>query len=548
MGKEVVFVIGHKNPDTDSVCAAIGLAELKKSLGMDNVFPARAGDLNPQTSFVLDYFKAAAPRYLPDVYPRARDIMSLDVVRASVETPIIKVMEMMRDTDIGFVPVLDAAGKPAGVLTLMDLAKSYMERIEVESASIVTTTLKNITETLGGSAVLDFLGGKLSPLRVSVGAMAKESFEKILSGKNPGECAVIVGDRSDIQTASVEKGVALMIVTGGFAVGDDIIGEARKKKVSIVVSPYDSATTALLVRLSIPAGSVCNPAFEKAAPDDLVEEIRWRAAGTDGLVVLDNDGIMRGVITKTDLLKPSNISLVLVDHNELPQAVDGAERVSIIEVVDHHRIGGFHTSQPIPFVCEPVGSTSTLVSEFYVKLGVPIGKETAGLLLAGVLSDTVILKSPTATGRDRAAVKWLEERSGLDGKRFGAEIFAAASSLKKRGPKDSVNADFKVFEAKGKKFGVGQVETIGFEEFFEEKEGLKVELLAAMEKKGLTLSALLVTDIVMGTSLLLAVGESKILWRLDYPKLGDCVYELKNVISRKKQVVPHLLGIFSEIY
>ncbi len=548
MGKEVIYVIGHKNPDTDSICSAIGLAELKKSLGMDNVFAARAGDINPQTSFVLDYFRASAPRYLPDVYPRARDIMSVNVVRATVETPVIKIMEMMRDTDIRFVPVLDSVGKPAGVLTLMDLAKSYMERIGADSASIVTTTLKNITETIGGSAVLDFLGGRLSPFRVSVGAMARESFEKILAGKDPRECAVIVGDRSDIQIASVEKGVALMIVTGGFNVGDDVMTEARKKRVSIVVSPYDSATTALLVRLSTPAGNVCGPAFEEAEPDDLVEEIRWRAAGSDGIVVRDGDGIMRGVITKTDLLKPSNISLVLVDHNELAQAVDGAERVSIIEVVDHHRIGSFHTSQPIPFICEPVGSTSTLVSELYQRRNVPISKEVAGLLLAGVLSDTVILKSPTATDRDSQAAKWLEEKSGLDSIGFGAEIFAAASSLKKRGPRDSVNGDFKVFEAKGKKFGVGQVETIGFEEFFEEKDGLKDELLAAMEKGGLALSALLVTDIVMGTSLLLAVGEKKILWKLDYPKLGESVWELKNVISRKKQVVPHLLGIFNEIY
>ncbi len=548
MGKEVIYVIGHKNPDTDSICSAIGLAELKKALGMDNVFAARAGDLNPQTSFVLDYFKVPPPRYLPNVYPKAGDIMSSDVIEAFAETPIIKVMEMMRGGDIGYIPVLDAAGKPAGVLTLMDLARSYMERAEAESASVVTTTLKNVAETLKGSVVLDFLGGGETHLTVYVGAMARESFESILADKDPRGCAVIVGDRLDIQKTSVERGVALIIVTGGFAAGDELISAAREKKVSMVASPHDSATTALLVRLSTPAGLICNPDFEKASPDDLVEELRWKVAGSDGLVVLDGDGVMRGVITKSDLLKPSMTGLVLVDHNELAQAVDGAESVSILEVVDHHRIGNFHTAQPIPFICEPVGSTSTLVSEFYLKRAAPIKKEVAGLLLAGVLSDTVILKSPTATDRDRAAVKWLEERSGLDHARFGAELFAATSSLRKRGAEAAVNGDFKVFEAKGKKFGVGQVETIGFEEFYEEKGRLKEELTKAMERQGLTLSALLVTDIVLGTSLLLAVGEKKVLWRLDYPRPEESVYELKSVISRKKQVVPHLLGIFNEMY
>ncbi|MBI5588688.1 MAG: DHH family phosphoesterase, partial [Deltaproteobacteria bacterium] len=241
-------------------------------------------------------------------------------------------------------------------------------------------------------------------------------------------------------------------------------------------------------------------------------------------------------------------NLVLVDHNELSQAVDGADRVNILEVIDHHRIGNFHSPYPIPFICEPVGSTSTLVSELFRRRGLPIKKETAGLLLGGVLSDTVILKSPTTTGRDREIVKWLEERSGLDHMAFGSEIFSATSSLKKRGPEAVVNGDYKVFETKGRKFGIGQVETIGFDEFHEEKERLVKELERVREKKDLKLSALLVTDIVMGTSLLLAVGEKEVIYKLDYPRLEEGVYELKNVLSRKKQVVPHILSVFNAIY
>jgi manganese-dependent inorganic pyrophosphatase len=228
--------------------------------------------------------------------------------------------------------------------------------------------------------------------------------------------------------------------------------------------------------------------------------------------------------------------------------VDGAEEANIVEVIDHHRIGNFTTTHAIPFICEPVGSTSTLVAELWRRSGHEIGRKTAGLLLGGVLSDTVLLKSPTTTGRDRDIAGWLEEKSGLGLEAFGSEIFAATSSLKKRGPVGAVRGDHKVFEAKGRKFGIGQVETIGFEELADELQGLTEELRKVKDEKGLELSALLVTDIVMGTSLLVAVGEKDVMYNLGYPRVMDDVFELKNVISRKKQVVPHVLSVFNDIY
>lgn len=548
MGKTITYVIGHKNPDTDSVCSAIGLAELKTAEGALNVVAARAGDLNPQTSFILDYFRIQPPKYLPNVFPKARDIMSIDVVKVTEDAPLASVMEIMREEQVRFIPVLNGGGRPRGILTLMDLAKRYIVKIEAESSREVLTTLKNIIETLKAEVILDFLGDTETTFSLYVGAMAEESFLKILNRENPKACAVIVGDRAIIQKASVDNGAGLLIVSGGFTVKEDILEIARKNRVSVIVSPFDSATTALLVRLSTPAYRICNTEFEKASPDELVDDLKFKVASSNGLVVLDADGVMQGIITKSSLLKPSSTNLILVDHNELTQAVDGADKVNIIEVVDHHRIGNFYTVQPIPFICEPVGSTSTLVAERYLRKGVPIKKEIAGLLLGGVLSDTVMLKSPTATDRDRKTVEWLEEKSGLSHRAFGSEIFAATSSIKKRGAEAVVNGDYKVFEAKGKKFGVGQAETIGFDEFYEEKEKLKAELLKVKAAKGLMLSALLVTDIVLGTSLFLAAGEKEILYRLDYPKLEDNVYELKNVLSRKKQVVPHILSVFNEVY
>jgi len=305
-----------------------------------------------------------------------------------------------------------------------------------------------------------------------------------------------------------------------------------------------------MVKISTPVYHACRSKFEIAAEEDLAEDLKQRLSTSSkrGVIVLNNEGEMVGIITKSNLLRPSGTSLILVDHNELSQAVDGADMVTIDEVVDHHRLGNFHTTHPIRFICEPVGSTSTLVAEMYRKKNIEIKSEIAGLLLSGIISDTVILKSPTTTIRDKEIVPWLEEKSGLCHESFGKEIFAATASLKKMGIKEAVEGDYKTFDAKGKMFGIGQVETIGFDEFYEEKENLTKELERIKNKKGLKMSALLVTDIVKGTSLLLVEAESEINYNLGYPQIGDNLYELKDVLSRKKQVAPHLLGLFNEIY
>ncbi len=542
-----IYVIGHKNPDTDSICSAMALAELMQAQGRANVVAARAGDVNPQTAFILDYFKTPAPKYLPNVYPKARDIMSVDVVHVAEDTPLLDVIEMMREEKVRFIPVLDAGRRPVGTLSLMDLARRYII-VEAGTSREVVTSVANMVRTLKAEVVHDFLGHVEKAFSVYVGAMAVDSFLDILGKKDPSACAVIVGDREEVQIAAIERGVGVLVMTGGFSVRPATKELAKSRGVSVIVTEYDTATCALLVRLSTPACRICDPEFEKASPDDLVEDIRYRVAGVNGLVVLDDAGVLQGVITKSNLLRASGTSLVLVDHNELSQAVDGAEKVDILEVVDHHRVGNIRTTEPIPFVCDPVGATSTLIAERYMKSSVGIKKQTAGLLLGGVLSDTVILKSPTTTARDKEAVKWLEEKAGLDHEAFGREIFAATSSLKKRGVHAAVTGDFKVFEAKGRKFGIGQVETIGFSEFYAEKEKLAAELAVVKEKKDLQLAALLVTDIVYGTSLFLVVAEREIFYNLGYPKVEDNIFELKNVISRKKQVVPHILGIFESVY
>ncbi len=543
---EIVYVIGHKNPDTDSCVSAVALAQLRSAEGMENVEAARAGDLNPQTAFIFDYFKVDPPKYISDVYPRARDIMNTGVVHVSGDTPLQKVMELMREEGVRSIPVLDSDSCPIGVLTIMDLANRYIGGMETGGSREVTTTMDNMVTTLGAEVVHDFLGKGVVTLGVYVGAMRRDSFVEIIGFHDPVECIVVVGDREGIQRSAVEMGVSLLVVSGGFKPSETVIELARERGVSVVVSPHDTATTALLLRFSTPASALCSGKVDSVPPDTLVEDLRYRLGSMSGLAVLDSDGAMEGFITKSCLLKRPRTGLILVDHNELSQAVDGAEMVEIMGVVDHHRIGNFQTTHAIPFICEPVGSTSCLVAELYRASGLEIGKVTAGLLLGGVLSDTIMLKSPTTTRRDVEIIKWLEGESGLEHVAFGTEIFSATSSIRKRGHAVVVNADHKVFEAGTESFGIGQVEVIGFDEFYSEKEELHKELEKVGETKGLVLSTLLVTDIVCGTSLLLATGKKEVIYNLGYPKVEEHMYELKGVISRKKQVVPHLLSVFNE--
>jgi len=548
--KGITYIVGHKNPDTDSICSAIALARLKIAKGETNVRAARAGDVNPQTAYILDRFKVDAPHYLPDVYQRVKEIMTTEIEAVDERSPLLKVIELFRGNNIRFIPVVDESRNPVGILTPMDLAEMNLVRAGDEASRRVFTSIGNIAETLKGEVHCDALGAVEKDFYVYVGAMGEGSFLKVLGEKNASDCIIIVGDRERIQGLSIDKGVGLLIVTGGLEVSPEICEAAKNKGVSLISSPFDSATTALMVRLSAPASRFCKKTFETVGPGELVDDVKLRMAESleRGMLVLGEEGALLGIVTKSNLLKGPKTSLILVDHNELSQSVDGADRVTIREVVDHHRLGNFHTTQPIRFICEPVGSTSTLVAEMYRKEGVSIARDIAGLLLAGVLSDTVMLKSPTSTERDVDIIGWLEEKSGLDHLVFGQEVFSATSSLRKKGINAVIHGDFKIFETKGEKFGVGQVETIGFGEFFEAKARLTAELMKVKETKGLKLSALLVTDIVAGTSLLLATAEKEVVRNLDYPQLEENVYELKGVLSRKKQVAPHLLSLFNSIY
>jgi manganese-dependent inorganic pyrophosphatase len=360
---------------------------------------------------------------------------------------------------------------------------------------------------------------------------------------------VLTGDRADIQRDAIAQGVRLLVVTGGLPVDEGVVAAARAAGVSILGSPRDTAASALLARLSTPVRHLVDPGIPTVSLDDRVAEIRplLLRGSAPGLLALDHAGRVAGVVTKSNLLRPAKLKLILVDHNELAQAVPGADQVEILEVLDHHRLGNFHTDAPIRFVNQPLGSTCSIVATLYRQAGLDPDRPTAALLLAGLLSDTVLLKSPTTTELDRELAVWLGELAELEPDGFGRKIFEASSALDAYPSVTALlTADFKEYESGGKRFGIGQVEVVTFEEFHGRRGALAEGLAALRRERELHLAALLVTDIVAQNSLLLVQGDGELLALIAYPRLASDLFELKGVLSRKKQLVPHLLRAFKE--
>lgn len=550
MKQKITYVIGHRNPDTDSICSAIAYAALCKAQGKARVNPARAGTLNRQTEFVLEHLGQEPPELLADVYPRVRDVVGGAPITIYEEAPLSDAVQLMRRHDIRMLPVVDQDGRPGGALVLKRLPEHVFLPEEGGRIRQVLTSVRSIQACLKGQAINLVDQERVDLLELYVGAMAAQTFAELLSRTDPHKAVVLTGDRIKVQKTAIELGVRLLIVTGGLPVSDEICEAAVRHGVSILVSPFDTATSALLTRMSTPVRHLADKDLPQVAPDDLLSSLTRLLThdGAPGAVVLGNDGRVSGVATKTSLLKPSAIRLVLVDHNELSQAVPGADQVEILEVIDHHRLGNFHTETPIRFINQPLGSTCSVVASLYREAGISPEPRVAGLMLAGLLSDTVLLKSPTTTVLDRELLNWLAPIAGLDPVDFGQQMFRSGSALAEYPTTEALlMADFKEYVAGDRRFGVSQVEVVSYAEFQERSELLSEGLELLRRQRGLDLVGLLVSDIVDQNSQFLVCGDSGLIGAIAYPQLATGLFELKGVLSRKKQLVPHLLRAFRDV-
>ncbi len=546
---KTVYVIGHRNPDTDSIASAIAYAALKRQTGMPGAVAAMAGEPNPQTRYILDRLGIAEPLYLADVNPKVRDIVNRSPVTVSLHNSAYEALEKFQSSGVRVLPVLDDSRRPQGILSLMRLSESYLLPGSDRQREFVTT-LPSLAATLSGNFVSGGEDDSAVTLKLFIGAMREESFSDRITGHDPADLLIMTGNRRTIQQASIERGIRLLVVTGNHSIDDDLLLLAKEKGVSVLLTPHDTATAAWLSRLSTPVCLLADPKFSTIGVWESVRNLRKKmlATGEAAIFAVDEEGFLAGVATKSSLMARNPYSLILVDHNELGQAVPGAEAVEILEVIDHHKLGNSHTITPISFTTLPVGSTCTLVARCYREQGVEPDRDMAALLLAGILSDTVILKSPTTTDIDRDTVQWLEPRAALAAADFGNDIFSASSSLRNYGSAERiVEADFKLFSHEGKSIGVGQVEVVGFAEFHDMKAELLAELAALKKRDRLFIAGLMVTDITTETTLFLVEGHTRIAHVMEYPQLEPHLYELKNVMSRKKQMVPHLLKILGRV-
>ena len=539
-----IFVIGHRNPDTDAICSAIGYAEFKQRTGMPEAVAARCGDTNDRIDFVLNTFGMPAPRFVADVSPKVSDVMQRNIRSVTPDAIAADALHLMDEHNIRILPVLDADQRCRGLLSLFKLTKFLFPAANrLGDSRRVLSSLNNLARILPGQLIASFEPDREEELIMLIGAMGVESFAQRLKTFAREKVMIIVGDRQDIQYAAIREGVRLIIVTGGLEIEPDVLEHAERKRVSIISSPHDTATTSTLCRAAVAVRNVLNEefiSFTEHAPLAAARE-EARASGHQIFPVLDTENRVAGILSKTDFLKCVARKLILVDHNEISQAVQGADEVEIIEIIDHHRIGALTTPQPILFRNEPVGSTSTIVADCFFQYGVQLPPPIAGLLLAGIVSDTLNLTSPTATPRDADVLKKLEHISGTNARCFAEKFFATSSLLTLKPAPQAITTDCKEYLEERVKFSIAQVEELGFEQFWRRKEELIEALEAYRRRAEYYFSALLVTDVSTQSSLLVIVGKGDFIQRISYPPLEQGIFEMREVVSRKKQLLPYLI-------
>ena len=537
------LVIGHRNPDMDSICSAIGYAEFKRATGMDGVIAARCGNTNQRIDFALQKFGLEAPVFFADVYPRIEDVMQRNVVSIHRDAPVYQAMTRFGEDKFRGLPVVDDARNCIGLLSAFKLGKYLFPPIEnLSSSRIVEASIAHIREAIRATLITGKEDAAIRPRTLVVAAMLTDSFKKRLEQLDIPATVLIVGDRWNIQELSILAGVPAIIITNNFSPPDKILALAQEHGTTLLSSPHDTATTTLLARAAVTAGQMLSPDFTCLSADATLRQTRNDLAMTSQFAfpVLGPQGRMQGIISKSDLLRPAPRQLILVDHNELSQAVAGAEELPIVEILDHHRIGVAPTQQPILFMNRPVGSTSTIVADCFRMARIPIPKPVAGLLMCGMISDTLNLTSPTTTAVDREIMQELSKICGVKPGDLANEIFSVGSPLLTLSTKEVITADCKEYDERGVLFSVSQIEEISFAQFEKQRTALLEELEKYRLSHGYFFSTLLITDVNTQNSVLLVRGNESFTRLIDFPEDGLHAWRLDGIVSRKKQLLPYL--------
>jgi manganese-dependent inorganic pyrophosphatase len=534
----LIYVTGHRNPDADSIASAVGYAELKGRLDPRNRYvPVRLGEPNAQTSWLLERSRAPLPDFLPHVLLRVCDVMRESFPTARHDEPVREVGLTMAREGIDLVPIVNER-ELVGVMTERALARRYIRESREASRLDAPTAVGAIVEILEGELVAGDPDREIAG-RVWVQAMDVSSPTKVQAGD-----VVVVGDRPDVQRRALERGAALIVTSNSTAPTDEVLGLARARDACVATSSLDSYVSARMVTLAAPCHALMDTTPLTVRVDDLVSDIseevkdvHYRAA-----VAIDASRRPVGLITRADLVAPQSRRVLLVDHAEQAQSVPGVQEAEIVEILDHHHVGSIETRVPVAATFDPVGSTATLVVERYRQAGMEPSPSTAMMLLGAVLSDTVILNSPTTTERDHAVIEYLERVLAVDATALGREMFEQTADVSQVPAAEILARDAKQYEVgAGRTILIAQVETVG-DSLLDRKSELLEALRSQREREGHVLCALMITDILANGTELLFAGDKAPLERAFGRTAESGILSLPGVISRKKQVAPKLLA------
>ena len=544
-----VVVIGHRNPDTDSICSAIAYAELKNRTSTLVCEPRRAGKMNQETEFVLKKFGVTPPRMCTDVNPKIRDVDYREMPGIPGSTSLRRAWKIMRDQQIDTLSITSADNELEGIITVKDLATANMDVFDTAVLAKSRTSYKNILETLNGTMVVGNADAVCTTGHIKIGTATPEMLE---SSVEKGDI-VILSNRYESQLCAIEKEASLLIICNGAKVGRTIQRIADETGVAIMTTPVDTYAAGKLI-------SQCAPISYYMTRDDILKftlvtpvadvlrvmaKVRHRY-----FPILDEDGKYCGMVSRRNVIALRKRRIILVDHNEATQAVEGFDQAEILEIIDHHRIGSLETSGPVYFRNQPVGCTATIITQMYDENGVDIPPQIAGLLLAAILSDTLAFRSPTCTPVDENAAKRLAKIAGVDIEEFSTEMFEAGEKLDGKTPEEVFLQDFKVFMCGDIRFGVAQGSYMTRKNLLAAEALLQPYLEEARNKQNVEDIYMLLTDVPKEESVVISDGRyaSEVLSDgFETQPAEDGSFTLPGVVSRKKQFIPALMTAYQEL-
>ena len=542
-----VFVIGHRTPDIDSICSAICYAWLKQTLTGREHIACRAGQINAETKYVLDYFDVEAPRYLASLHPRLRDVQYRRVKGIDAQLSLRRAWQYMSEANIHTIPVVDSEGNLEGLLTLSDIARFYMEDQDANALAASHTSYRNLVDVLNGELVVGNLDGHFEQGKVVVAAANPDVMEGYIGEHD----LVIMGNRYESQLCSIEMNAGCIVIGLGAPVSRTIKKLAEERGCSVISTPMDTYTCSKVINQAVPVQHIMKRSgLITFRPDDLVEDVKKTVAKKRirYYPILDDNGKYIGMVSQRNLLDIEKQEVILVDHNERDQAVDGIQAAQVTEIIDHHRIGALETAGPIYFRNQPLGCTATIVAQLYRENGVEISRQAAGLLCSAILSDTLMFRSPTCTPIDRRIAEEMAQIAGVDIQSHAVTMFREGSQLVNRSMDEIFHMDYKYYQVRGRRITVSQITSVNQEELDAIRTPMLDYMRSCLPSSGLVMLFAMLTNIIDETTELIYVGNgaASLVHAAFQTDNGSDSVVLPGVVSRKKQLILPLLAALEQ--